>query len=128
MIGDICVTNGYVDLLGTDEQPVQRWINVGEKWVDLPKGWLEQASLLIIQNLGPSPSQVEVSPKIKEDQERCIVEVAMELFNGGIDRMILPITQLQVGRDCRWKPLELDRIKLRCLKGGTKVFITLLPV
>lgn len=128
--GDVAIPCSYVEMLTTGEQPVQRWLTVTEKWVELPKGWLEQASLLILSNLGPPNPLYQPSQREIEDREKAIVEVALIQFSyvQYQEDRYLPITHLSPQRNCRWKPVDLSLLRLRCLKGSTKVLINLLPV
>lgn len=128
--GDMAIPCNYVEILKTSEQPVQRWLTVTEKWIELPKGWLEEASLLIIENLGPPYPMTQQSKEQMEDREKAIVEVA--LYSPDLDKghncTYLPITHISPQRNCRWKPVDVSLIRLRCLEGSTKVLINLLPM
>lgn len=112
----------FTRLLTSDEQPYQRAQKVGREWQVLDAGWLagEGASLLVLANEFP---QWRVVPTAAErlDAMAKVVEVC-------IGEAFTPFACIRPGEDCRFEPLDLTALRLRCRHGETKVTATLIPL
>lgn len=113
----------YSRLLVSDEQPFVRRLEVGPEWVQLPTGWLTQASVLLLTNDGPQKRAVNPTPEEREKDEDCVLWLGLRIR----DMPPEPFSPLRLSESLRLPPYILSKLFLRCPTGITKVTITLLP-
>ena len=87
--------------LESDEQPYVRYLDVGQEWVPLDRGWIASASILIIANQGPALLEIGIH------KETLIVVPAKQT--------------------ARFKPAVLGELMVRCADGTTRVVVNLFP-
>lgn len=103
--------SGWID---SDEQPYgPRFMTVGEEWCSLDCGWIEQASMMVLKN----------DPDKGAD---ATVEVGVVCDAG----VIIPFAEIPAqfpSHSLRFCPTHLKSLRVRCLKGQTRVTIVLYP-
>lgn len=101
------------------EQVFTRRLVVGEEKVEVDFGWLEEVSMLVIENRGGLPRQTIPTPRERNEADRCHVFV---FFNDVPGIIILP------GQSARFQPNGLPTLFLRCPPGySTRVTYTAFP-
>lgn len=118
----IVVDSGFARWLETDEQPYIRRFTVGEQWQAVNTGWLEETSMLLIEN---NEERFTVNPTSEEKTEAAqkVIEIAFPAGKEWTEAswLILP------GESLRGTPANIKNLWLRCRKGKAKCTITLIP-
>jgi hypothetical protein len=125
--------------LQTDEQPYVRKAKATEEWQPLDTGWLQESSMLLISNvegtvIDRQPSQEEqdaLASRILElgllVSEAAPSKRTMHSQQGDQQSVVLPFGEIPPGETCRFSPVNLDRILVRCRKRSARYSVTALP-
>ena len=100
------IESRYSRKLTTDEQPCERRLKATENWQELDRGWVDQASLIVISN--------------RETATGKILEVAYK--NAGQDTwLVLP------GESMRAHPSDATRLVIRSQLGTIRFTANIFP-
>lgn len=94
------VDPGYTVPIKSDEQPYIRRLTITDSWQPLDCGWINKASLLVLQNTERDPSK------------------RIELSNG---------VYIPVGASVRLYVNDIHELKIRCVEGNGRAVINLYP-
>lgn len=111
------ISTQYSRVLKSDEQAFVRKMTVGESWVEVPYGWLQDCSLLVIHNESGKYRTTAPSPQEIEDAEAAVIEVA------GPDKV--PVFDVPAGESIRGKPRR--GLHVRCARGSVKCVVSCIP-
>jgi len=100
------VESRYSRKLTTDEQPCERRLKATENWQELDRGWVDQASLIVISN------QETIAGKILEVAYRDAYQDTW---------LVLP------GESMRASPSDASRLIVRSQSGTTRFTANLFP-
>lgn len=106
--------------LVTDEQPFVRKFKVGPEWMPLPIGWIKSASQLVLSNDLDPPTVIPTEEERAKADAR-IIEVAVGSPADFIFACVRP------GHSCRFEPVDLADLLVRCPAGETRATVTLIP-
>lgn len=109
----------FSDYLKSNEQVYERWVAIGEKWVELDIGWLTEtgASFLLITNEeGAAPNTT-----LTEEQKTQLAGQVLEVrhVDSSLSWCILP-GQFLCGA-------TFGKLMIRCSKGSARSHIVALP-
>lgn len=110
--------------LASDEQPYQRKLTAPPSWTPLDYGWIESASVLMLENVEGRDRTIIPSKEELELVESKIVVVGMAY---GQNDEVVPCWQLSPGETLRARPVELTSLRIKCLNGTAKCIVTILP-
>ncbi len=137
----ISVEARFARELKTDEERFSRKQKLTEDWVPLETGWVKKASMLVLKNL-PEERQTIPTPAEKAEAESHVVEVGIKVmlsqipslrdmvadgFNGVPAFLIAPMPEIPPGESCRFRPMDLGAIMVRCRKGECVLGVTVVP-
>lgn len=106
----------------TDADPYVRRAKVGREWIKLDRGWMEEASCLLIAN--PAPKY----PKIPtEEQKRLDAERVIEISFSPEDSSRVADILVRPGESHRFEPAYLDRVWVRSASDSGSYTVTLYP-
>lgn len=106
----------------TDADPYVRRARVGKKWVKLDRGWMEEASCLLISNPTPRYPKIPTEEQKKLDAEKMIeVSFSSENPDRVADILVRP------GESHRFEPAYLDRVWIRSTSENGSYTVTLYP-
>lgn len=111
----------FVRQLLSDEQPFARKFKVPHDWKVLDLGWIERAGMLVLRNEEGRHPVVVPTPKERAEIDRRVIEVA---FDEGAD----PALVVLPGESCRFHPIRLRDVRVRCPAGMASATIHLNPV
>lgn len=99
----------YTQFLTTDEQPYQRHTKVGEEWVRLDTGWLNECSLIVLENTEGlfqfrNPTKEEVEETKKKVIEIGFISDAIALQRESIKVEVDPVSGKKLGRTMHSPP------------------------
>lgn len=112
--------------LESDEQPYTRWFNAGSEWKPLDRGWLEAASLLILQNEEGRYPATRPSAEEKQAIAERVVEIGLDPGDGDWN-YLTPVLLVRPGRTCTVEPADLKNLMVRCRKGAARCVLYLFP-
>jgi hypothetical protein len=113
-------TSRFICELSTDEQAYQRKQVVGETWVPLKLGWLENCSQLLLKN---EEGKFAYNPT--EEQKQAVASRVIQLSftqeNPTAHVLIPP------GENSRFRPYSAQGLMLRCECGNAQYTIYAVP-
>lgn len=122
------VCNGqYVRNLETDEQPSgPRSFKVGFEWIPIPKGWIEECSIVCLENL--EGRNLQVRPTVEEQAEidSRIIEIAF-LSTTSPQHPPDPSLLLSPREMLPLTPVSVSMVRVRCQNGTAKCSVTMFP-
>ena len=86
----------------------------------LDTGWIDQPSMLVLKNQPEQRTKYPTAEERAEEAERVI-----EVCFGIMGVQVIPMVDIYVGQDCRFKPTT--DVYLRCKKGTAKCLVTAYP-
>lgn len=132
--GPVGVSFSSCRLLETDEQSYTRELRVGEEWVPIDLGWLqERVSVVVVENLGEDPPATIPNEEEKARRESRVLEIGCRILLSDsaappVKAAILPIYEILPGDSHRGRPVPEASFFLRCLNGETRCKIFAVPV
>ena len=94
----------YTNNLKSEEESFRRFMTLNSEWRELDHGWIDEASLVIIENTHPL-NKINVSCRIPVSNDFIIKPKSFMVFN----------------------PTDLKNIKLNTSNGECKIKITIIP-
>lgn len=107
----------FSELLQSDEHPYARPFKVGQEWKEIDTAWIEEASLLVVQNPKISYA-MQPSQEQKEFDDQRILELA---YPDSPPWLIRP------GRIFIAEPSDLAGLRIRSQQGTAEVMLTAIP-
>jgi len=113
----------------SDEQPYIRQQEVGEDWVALDCGWLEELEKGVVTLHNPEPRwRVNPTPEERATAEARVIEIAFKVpGTGTISYPLTPVLVLPIGTGQRLHILDLSIVRLRCRSGKVRVQVHVFP-
>lgn len=106
--------------LKSEEQEYTRTkFDVGEDWVPLDTGWLNEASMLCIENLEGRWTQTIPEVAARAAAAERVIEVAC---------CGVPFGSVHPQTSCRFTPAALKDLTIRCRKGTARISYTVYPL
>jgi hypothetical protein len=112
------VESRFSGWISSDEQPYgPRFMNrVGPDWVKLDCGWVKKASMLFLKN---------------EPQDKTLIgEAAVQVGLWVGQDHVVPFAEIPAefpSHSARFCPTDLDALYVRCLRGETRLTVTIYP-
>lgn len=116
----------YMRWLESDEQPYGRRLKVSEEWQPLDKGWMEEAALLVLENLLPQYATIPEPEQRREDESR-VVEIGAVQTSDSLSPAVAPFAEVRPGESCRFCPVALVNLRVRCVNGQATCNLHLYP-
>lgn len=111
-------------MLRTREQLFERRLTVGSDWVPVDTGWIESASVLVIQHRTPYDPLVNPTPEQRRADAELRLEVALQDGAGGMN-VLCPIPP---GEDMRMpNPVCIRDLRVRAVGGVARVVVVVFP-
>ena len=137
------ITRNACNLIN-EGQHYNRLISVGEQWIPLSSGWINNPSLILLKNEGKT---FTVNPTIKEREEEAnrFIEIGIQVYSTNNNKSTLnPLTPtppipsppqptyqallyLPPRESIRLRPLGRDLFFIRCTLGEAKVTVNAYP-
>lgn len=105
--------------LKTQEQPYCRRLLIGEDWVALDHGWVNEASHMVVQNMEGRFTQVNPTDEQCKEVAARVIELGYQNAKG--------YWLIGPGESLRGQPNVLDGLMLRCQQGKAQVTINVFP-
>lgn len=115
--------------LESDEQPYIRETKVGENWMPLDRGWVAEASLLMLENKGGAPRNTKPTAEEGEEDKGRVIDVAIASKAATVNspEELVLFSFIVPGTSIRWSPPDLAAIRVKCRQGDTRIAISLYP-
>jgi hypothetical protein len=114
------ITSNFQYDVECDDQVFNRRHKITTDWILIETAWINQASMMIIQNLGPKRPNVQLGPDEMHELETRYMEVSLRGDNE-IDLFI------PVGQSIRIIPVYLNKLKIRCVRNDTTYEMSIFP-
>lgn len=121
-VGPLALVPRYSRPLKSDEQVYIRMLKVTSEWQPLDRGWVERASLLILENKEGMSYEINPSHEDRKADKQKIV--LLGLASGDYAEDFL---EIQPGEHVKITPTQLDRLRIRCLHKEARVLMHLVP-
>lgn len=133
--GPTSVAPSYSRVLKSDEQVYHRRVTVGEGWVPLDTGWVSDASLIVVENVGVARATNPTDAERAADAGRTVVlavapedQSARTHHSKGPRPDPIPFASVRVGEHVRiTDPVPGGKLRVRCVAGSTGVIVTAFP-
>ena len=120
------VDSRYSIIVTSDQEPYDRTLKVGEEWIPLrdKHNWIEVGTPIAMLAVGnPNGKFPFVLPT--EEERKAEEAKILELKYEGTD---IPFTEIPVGQNCRFKPIDFEKIQIRCRAGKAKFDLSVFPL
>ena len=104
--------------LDSDEQPYERHKVAKDGWEPLDCGWVDRCGMLLVRN---DEGHFSVNPTAEQVAEvlRRVIEIS---FGDDEGRILVPPTET-----CRFYPVDVKQLQLRCREGTARYTLYLIP-
>lgn len=117
-----CVDVRFSRWLHTEEQPCIRKLVATEEWETIKGNWVEDVSMVVIENHTGKGRQTIPTPEEKAFVESQVIEIGFETFPS-----IYIALLVHPGEAVRFAPNDFKALRLRCRNGEAKYTATVFP-
>lgn len=119
------VETSFTQRVMSDEQPYSRRMKVGEEWVPIGKGWLEECAMLVLRNDPESRFTIPSDEEKAADAVK-VIEVGTDIGTHGPFHVIR-WAYLSPEKSLRIAPSDIDKIMVRCQAGIGRLLVSAFP-
>lgn len=124
------VVTRYTRWVDSPEQPYgPRKITLTESWAELDCMWVEAPSILLLSNEEGKRYVVRPTEEELKTISKRVVEIAQlaKLPYQSNDVIVVPFAQVRPGESIRFQPLDLFKLRVRCVQGTAVCKLTAFP-
>lgn len=98
----------------------RRLLATEDEWKPIDKGWVDEPSMIILQNEEGKNLQVRQTQEQVDELKARVVEVSLR-GDGTADLLVPPLDSV------RFRAVNLDRVRVRCAKGKALCKVSVFP-